>query len=504
MSDAFIKVSFQEDKEGDPLLGHWIDQGSAKHSSPLVLLSQLLQKIYPNHSLVVTQDYRLDILAFPDVHAQPISPSDLITNAFFASLPKNAGPVPGILFDSVEYGAFKAFWQGKAFILYIMRWPQGFGVATEHFILHEGPDTAARELLLAAGVWSDQLHNEIWVYNQGWMKNASLWQEIQKASWDAVILEEDFKRALKKDVFGFFSSKDTYKGLSLPWKRGLIFHGPPGNGKTISVKIIMKECSERGFSPMYVKTFRHYFGDEYAIAEAFSKARQNSPCVIILEDLDSLINDQNRSFFLNELDGLEGNDGLLIIGSTNHLDQLDPGLSTRPSRFDRKYLFDDPNRAARVLYAEYWQRKLKDNKDVAFPDSLVIGIAEETRGFSFAYLKEAFVSALVTLLAEKEDGHDVTFETVIRRQIKALRRQLDEGSIKRGNADSKPPAEIPAFPRPRVPTEKKDIALAFEHLSLASRGAANNAGPIFPAPNKDIRGLLDDLQRIPGGSSGWF
>lgn len=79
-----------------------------------------------------------------------------------------------------------------------------------------------------------------------------------------------------------------------------------------------------------------YFGDEYAIAEVFEKARRESPCVIILEDLDSLINDQNRSFFLNELDGLEGNDGLLLVGSTNHLDRLDPGLSTRPSRFDRK------------------------------------------------------------------------------------------------------------------------------------------------------------------------
>ncbi len=91
-------------------------------------------------------------------------------------------------------------------------------MATEHFILHDGPTTFARELLLAAGVWFDQLHNEIWVYNQGWMKNAGLWQEIQKASWDAVILEDDFKLALQKDVFGFFSSKDTYKELSLPWK----------------------------------------------------------------------------------------------------------------------------------------------------------------------------------------------------------------------------------------------------------------------------------------------
>jgi len=138
LSDAFIKISFQEDRESDPLMGHWLDQGSAKHSSPLVLLSQLLQQLYPGHSLVVTQDSRLNLLSFPNANVQPISPHELITTTFFASLPKNYGPVPGVLFDSVEYGAFKAFWQvgfinmslfntlrivfqGKQFILYIIR-----------------------------------------------------------------------------------------------------------------------------------------------------------------------------------------------------------------------------------------------------------------------------------------------------------------------------------------------------------------------------------------------
>ena len=68
----------------------------------------------------------------------------------------------------------------------------------------------------------------------------------------------------------------------------------------------------------------------------FEKARQMAPCVLILEDLDSLINDSNRSFFLNQLDGLQSNDGLLLIGTTNHFDRLDPALNSRPSRFDRK------------------------------------------------------------------------------------------------------------------------------------------------------------------------
>lgn len=110
-----------------------------------------------------------------------------------------------------------------------------------------------------------------------------------------------------------------------------------GNGKTISMKAIMKECDAKGYAPLYVKSFKSWKGEEGSMEDVFSKAREMAPCVLILEDLDSLINDGNRSFFLNQLDGLEGNDGLLLIGSTNHFDRLDPALSGRPSRFDRKW-----------------------------------------------------------------------------------------------------------------------------------------------------------------------
>ena len=134
----------------------------------------------------------------------------------------------------------------------------------------------------------------------------------------------------------------------------MIIHGPPGNGKTITVKAIMKVCSEQGFAPLYVKSFRHHRGDESSMVDVFDKAREMAPCIMVcanpvstfvrshhrvgqvLEDLDALITDKNRSFFLNQLDGLEGNDGLLLIASTNHLDKLDVALSGRPSRFDRK------------------------------------------------------------------------------------------------------------------------------------------------------------------------
>lgn len=106
-----------------------------------------------------------------------------------------------------------------------------------------------------------------------------------------------------------------------------------------------------------------------------------------------------RSYFLNEVDGLQSNDGIFMIGSTNHLDLLDPGLSRRPSRFDRKYEFDNPNERERVLYCEYWRGKLKDNKDIEWLDGLSERIAVITENFSFAFMQEAFVASLLAIAA---------------------------------------------------------------------------------------------------------
>ncbi|KAK1231829.1 Inositol-1,4,5-trisphosphate 5-phosphatase 1 [Marasmius sp. AFHP31] len=92
-------------------------------------------------------------------------------------------------------------------------------------------------------------------------------------------------------------------------------------------------------------------------------------------------------------------------------------------------LFDDPDRDERALYAQYWQHKLAD-KDVEFPDSLVNEIAAATSKFSFAYLKEAFVSSLV-ILAGIEDDEKPSFKAVIMDQIEKLRKQLGKTSINR-------------------------------------------------------------------------
>ena len=88
-----------------------------------------------------------------------------------------------------------------------------------HIISWPGPQEVSRLLLLAAGAWADQVHEEILVYNQGfWSKDPTLWKEIQKADWKDVILKDTFKKALQKDVYGFFTSETIYKELGIPWK----------------------------------------------------------------------------------------------------------------------------------------------------------------------------------------------------------------------------------------------------------------------------------------------
>jgi len=111
------------------------------------------------------------------------------------------------------------------------------------------------------------------------------------------------------------------------------------------------------------------------------------------------------------------------------LDRLDPGIIKRPSRFDRKYLFDNPEAPEREKYVDYWRNKLSDTP-VDFSDALVEELADLMNGFSFAYMKEAFVSTLLIIAGNRNnqkggDGWAAKFETTIKKQIKLLREQLN-------------------------------------------------------------------------------
>ncbi|KPI43401.1 putative ATPase YjoB [Cyphellophora attinorum] len=318
-----------------------------------------------------------------------------------------------------------------------------FGVTRNQYIVSATSSSGlVSTLLRECGTWATSLHDEIWVFNQGyWDKDSDLYASIMKASWDNVILHRELKEDLVQTITRFYDSRDTYHRLGVPWKRGIIFYGPPGNGKTISIKATMHTLYTRKHDPiptLYVKSLQSFGGPEYSINQIFNKARKEAPCYLVFEDLDSMVTDNVRSYFLNAVDGLSENEGILMVGSTNHLDRLDPGIAKRPSRFDRKYLFDDPDESLRVRYAEFWRRKVlergKEDKEAGimkesleFPEVLCKEIAKITDGFSFAYMQEAFVSTLLKIAndQEKKRGLDSGAENATRRAMKRMSEQWE-------------------------------------------------------------------------------
>src|SRR6185436_14121772 len=204
-----------------------------------------------------------------------------------------------------------------------------------------------------------------------------------------VILPDALKQQVRNDFEQFFRSRDVYGQYGIPWKRGALFIGPPGNGKSHTVKALINQL---GQPCLYVKGFKtEYATEQENIGQVFARARMTTPCLMVLEDLDSMIDDNNRSFFLNELDGFESNTGLVVLATTNHPEKLDPAILDRPSRFDRKYHFNLPAAPERLAYVAAWNRRLE--AELRLSEIAIGKVVQQTENFSFAYMKELFVSA---------------------------------------------------------------------------------------------------------------
>src|SRR6266705_129237 len=249
----------------------------------------------------------------------------------------------------------------------------------------------ARAFFVAVCKWNTELHGEVLVFNGGWYKDEYLFQDIKGATFDNLILRGNLKQEIRDDLVQFFASRTLYEEYGIPWKRGILFIGPPGNGKTHTVKALINAMEQ---PCLYVKSFKAPHGaDQFNIRTVFDRARRTAPCILVFEDLDAQLTPQNRSFFLNELDGFAANIGIVTLATTNHPERLDPAILDRPSRFDRKYPFDLPEQPERYTYIAMWNTTLQETLRIS--DTAVIRLSEATEGFSFAYLKELFLSSMM-------------------------------------------------------------------------------------------------------------
>ncbi|GAB7353276.1 hypothetical protein MBLNU459_g3781t1 [Dothideomycetes sp. NU459] len=437
---AFEPFTLVEEAESPRLFDTFQRVTSAPSADHDIQYLAVLRKQFPEYVVTSVPTSNCNLLAFAragKATATLDTQTDAIARWRGWSPALRSGEL-GFLSENVFFAKYHYQWSSEHFIVY--------AVGNVQYILKELKDDETQfshsavtdSLIATAGTWLSADREVIWVFDNAWSRSKDLFKQVEKAEWDNVILDEDMKKALTSVSEKFFESKDVYEDLGVPWKRGIIFYGPAGNGKTISIKALMHTLM-RLKSPiptLYVKAAPQ----TWQIRNVFSFARRMTPCLLVFEDIDTVVTANTRSYFFNEVDGLENNDGILMVASTNHLDRLDPGISKRPSRFDRKYLFPLPSEHERTLYCEFWRQKLRNkSSSVEFPSKLCAAIASITDGFSFAYLQEAFVAALLVIArhevaerptASARDGlDDYELWVVIKEQVRMLREDMDGQAV---------------------------------------------------------------------------
>jgi transitional endoplasmic reticulum ATPase len=154
--------------------------------------------------------------------------SETIMEHGFTPPARRHGGDEGAHVRDVKFAAYDYVYRGTTFLLYIVLASEGmYQTFKAQFLLSppgskkaEGEaDEEADELIAAATNWGQASHEEAWVFDRGfWMKDKELYKSIQESSWDDVILEKEKKQAMIDDVQGFFSSEESYKEFSVPWK----------------------------------------------------------------------------------------------------------------------------------------------------------------------------------------------------------------------------------------------------------------------------------------------
>ncbi|HVF43310.1 MAG TPA: ATP-binding protein [Pyrinomonadaceae bacterium] len=324
---------------------------------------------------------------------------------------------------------FNVLWQGQLFEVVFVTWTESGYRSRSHWIVADTRE-AAEKFYRAVCEWGADVRGEILVFDGGyWEKSEELFKSIKAASFDDLILPRALGEEVRHDLPRFFAARETYERYGVPWKRGVLLIGPPGNGKTHAVKAMVNLL---GVACLYVKSLEACDGEHASFRKVFQRARHNQPCLVVLEDIDSLVTDKNRSVFLNELDGFASNTGVVVIATTNHPEKLDPSILDRPSRFDRKFYFELPATEERERYARRWNDALQAEMRIDAQD--LADVVNLTDGFSFAYMKELFVSAMMEWINAPERR---AMGVVMAERVARLRQQMGHAKGAKKGEDGK-------------------------------------------------------------------
>ena len=211
---------------------------------------------------------------------------------------------------------------------------------------------------------------------------------------DLIAWNHDIQEQLNKDVIQFLSIIPELKARGLPNSRGIILSGPPGTGKTMMAKSLANQTQ---ISTMLISAEMIYAKNQ--VKTAFELARKLSPTLMIIEDIDTA-GTVSRRFtdhpilgeYLQSMDGMEPNNGIVIVATTNHTENIDPAISDRPGRFDRIIEIPLPSQSQRKKVLRNYLRKLDCEEDI---EETVTTVAKSTDGLSGAWVREIAQTALI-------------------------------------------------------------------------------------------------------------
>ena len=219
---------------------------------------------------------------------------------------------------------------------------------------------------------------------------------------DELILCDRVRERIEAEVVQFFcpAAAAMYASLRVPYRRGVLMHGPPGNGKTSLIRYV--GASLPNIPGFILRPAAGFDADD--LSTIIRRWTRCAPAILVIEDLDWLLERIDVSAFLNLIDGVESaaTGGLLLLATTNNPEKLDPALNNRPGRFDVVIEVPSPDEPLR---AQYLQRYLPD---IAL--DVIAQVAADTSRLAFAHLQEIVrLSGLIAINAGRSTriGDDV-------------------------------------------------------------------------------------------------
>ena len=196
--------------------------------------------------------------------------------------------------------------------------------------------------------------------------------------FDDVAGEDEAKENLQ-EVVNYLHDPSKYKEIGASMPKGILLVGPPGTGKTMLAKAVAGEANVPFFSMSGSEFVEMFVGmGASKVRDLFNQAKEKAPCIVFIDEIDAIgqkrsggqyggndEREQTLNQLLTEMDGFEGNNGVIILAATNRPESLDPAL-TRPGRFDRRVPVELPDLQGREAILKVHARKIKVAEDVDF------------------------------------------------------------------------------------------------------------------------------------------